>query len=834
MELAKLEEGKTGIILKVKGRGAFRKRLMEMGFVVGKAITVIKKAPFHGPVELSVMGTRIILRHEQAELIEVTDKEDLIPGLDASGTFDNEPYVRLAEKKGLISVALLGNPTSGKTSLFNHMTGLHEKVGNYGGVTVESKNVTFISEGTSYSVTDLPGTYSTTAFMISDSNVRDFILNEHPDILVNVIDAANLERSLYLTTELIDMDQKVVIALNVFGDSHDLLSHLDTDHLSLIMGIPIVAVDAGKGTGISELYRTVKQVHDDNHPHLRHIHIYYGQEIEEGIKKVQAAIRIPENQHITDFISSRFLAIKLLEKDVIARERIAICKNTEKIIEVAASESDRIKRTFAVNAENIITEARYGFINGALKETLKANVNDRFRKSEVIDSFFTHKFFGLPIFLFFMWLMFYTTFTVGSYPMSWIENGVDLLSSTVASAMNEGMLKDLLVDGIISGTGGVLVFLPNILILFFFISLMEDTGYMSRAVFIMDKAMHRIGLHGKSFIPLVMGFGCNVPAIMSTRILENRTDRIITILINPFISCNARLPVYILFITAFFPDYPGLMLFIIYLTGILVAVSTAILLRKTIFRQKELPFVMELPPYRAPSANSILRHMWEKGGQYLKKIGGVILIASVIFWTLSYFPRDVEYARDYDKWTREVTNSFNNRIAAIGTAFPDSIATLKTEHELVLQNIRLTKGAEHAEKSYIGRIGKTIEPLIAPLGFDWKIGVSIISGIPAKEIIVSTMGVLFQANDEHGADLVTKIREQRHTSPGMEGQPLFTPLIAFTFMIFVLLYFPCIGTISSISREAGSWKWGLFSVIYTFTLAWLVSFLVYRIGLFIL
>jgi ferrous iron transport protein B len=544
---------------------------------------------------------------------------------------------------------------------------------------------------------------------------------------------------------------------------------------------------------------------------VRHIHINYGTEIENSIGAIQSKIKIEENRAYTNIISARYLAIELLENDKEYSASISRCINSSEIIETAKKESRRLEKLFTDPIETVITDLRYGFISGALKETLKLNKVERVRKSKLIDNYLTDRYLGIPIFVFFMWLTFFTTFKLGGYPKQWLESGLAKLAALTGTILQDGLFKDFLIDGILGGVGGVIVFLPNIIILFLFISFMEDTGYMARAVFIMDKLMHKIGLHGKSFIPLFMGFGCNVPAIMATRIIESRRDRLVTMLITPFMSCSARLPVYILFISAFFAKSQGTVLFILYFLGILFAILSALLLKKVFFKSHEIPFVMELPPYRVPTGRSILKHVIFRTELYLKKIGGVILIASIIVWILSNFPRTVNYSRDYSREIDQIEKS----------DLPEK------EKAEIISGLHYEKKSEKQSLSFIGVIGRSIEPVMKPLGFDWRLSVSIISGLAAKEVVVSTLGVIFQADTSSGqASLVEKIQNQHDSS----GKPLFSPLVAFSFMLFILTYFPCIGVVAAINRESGAWKWPLFMVLYTTGIAWILSFIVYQTG----
>ncbi|MFO7873683.1 MAG: ferrous iron transport protein B [Bacteroidales bacterium] len=836
MTLFELQNGERGIITKVKGRGGFRRRIIEMGFVVGKTVQVVKKAPLRDPIEYNVMGYNVSLRRNEARLIEVIPEHDFKPEKESvfEGVFSTEKANTFRKPGSTINVALVGNPNSGKTTFFNHASGSRERVGNYGGVTVEAKEAVYNQRGYQFNITDLPGTYSISAYTPEEIFVRDFITEKLPDVVINIVDGSNLERNLYLTSQLIDMDLKVVMVLNMYDEMQARGDVLDYEALGKMIGIPIIPTVSSKGKGVNDVFDKVIEVYEDRDEVIRHIHINHGSIVEESVTKIQEPLKKEENAQLTDLVSSRFLAIKLLEGDKEAHKTIREeCPNHADILEVTNHESSKIEHEFGEPPESVITDLKYGFIAGALKETLQPARSEKRKSSEIIDTFLTHKLFGFPIFLFFMWVMFSATFFLGSYPMDWLEGGIESLNGFLDARMTAGPLKDLLMNGVVNGVGGVLVFLPNIMLLFFFISLMEDTGYMSRAVFIMDKLMHKIGLHGKSFIPLLMGFGCNVPAIMATRTLSNRNDRMLTMLINPFISCSARLPIYVLFISAFFADYQGTMLFLIYFTGILVAIGMALVLKKTIFRTKEAPFVMELPPYRIPTLRATTTHMWDKAVHYLKKIGGIILVASIIIWALGYFPNGSGYTEKMMERKEAIEADFTERKEALPSTDSLRIAQLEEEQEIALQNMESRLFLERQENSYIGTLGKTIQPVLAPLGFDWKMSISILSGVAAKEIVVSTIAVLYQVEESvqaHSQTLVEKIQGQTYSSGPNKGEPVFTPLVALSFMLFTLLYFPCIGVIATITRESGHWKWGLFTVVYTTLTAWVVSLIVYQVG----
>jgi ferrous iron transport protein B len=812
LTLYDLNEGEEGVILKIKGRGQFRQRLSEMGFVVGKKVGVIKKAPLRDPIEYKIMGYHISLRNSEAQLIEVDQDIKVTDYQQSNGVLISESEnSSWLEKTRHIQVALVGNPNSGKTTLFNFASGSKEKVGNYAGVTVDSKEATYKQSGYTFSIIDLPGTYSIKSYSPEEIYLRNYIFDNKPDIVVNVVDASNVERNLYLTSQLIDMGVQIVIALNMYDELEKKGDILDYISLGKLFGAPVMPTVSSKGKGIKELFDKIIEVYEIREPVVRHIHINYGTEIENSICAIQSKIKIEENRAFTNLVSARYLAIELLENDKEYSQSITRCINSKEIIDAGKKEFIRLEKLYSNPVETVITDLRYGFISGALKETLKINKVERLRKTKIIDNYLTNKYMGIPIFVFFMWLTFFTTFKLGGYPKHWMESGIGKLSGLLSGNLAPGIVRDFLVEALIGGVGGVIVFLPNIIILFMFISFMEDTGYMARAVFIMDRVMHKIGLHGKSFIPLFMGFGCNVPAIMATRIIESRRDRLITMLITPFMSCSARLPVYILFISAFFSKNQGSVLFLLYVLGVLFAILSALFLKRFFFRSQEIPFVMELPPYRVPTIRSIFKHVWFRTGLYFKKIGGVILLAAIIVWILSNFPRTVAYSRNYSEEISKVSKSelpLNKK--------DESVTKLKLEQK-----------SEKHSKSFMGIIGRSLDPVMRPLGFDWHLSVSILSGLAAKEVVVSTLGVIFQADNSSGKEsLVEKIQSQKDST----GKTMFTPLIAFSFMLFILTYFPCIGVVAAIRRESGSWKWAAFTVFYTTGIAWLLSFTVYQVG----
>ena len=819
MRLSELHTGEKGVIVKVMGRGAFRKRIIEMGFIRGKEVDVIQNAPLKDPIHYRVMGYDVSLRRNDAAMIEVISAAEYAKAqmsqqseersADSYILPSTEDLQALAIHKGkTINVALVGNPNCGKTSLFNFASGAHEHVGNYSGVTVDAKEGTFQQDGYTFRIVDLPGTYSLSAYTPEELYVRRHLSEEQPDVVINVLDASNLERNLYLTCQLIDMDVRSVIALNMYDELERSGNKFDYESLSRMIGTPIVPTISRTGFGIEDLFKRVIKVYEEEDPVIRHIHINYGEVLEKGITNVRHAIK--QNGNVAKSLSKRYLSIKLLEGDPEIERFIQTLPGSETIIEERDRNVIQIEELLLEDSETAFTNARYGFISGALRETYEQNKIKEATSTQIIDLFVTHKVLGFPIFILFMWIMFEATFRLGAYPMEWIENLVGWIGNFVRGNMSEGPLKDLLVDGIIGGVGGVIVFLPNILILYLFISFMEDSGYMARAAFIMDKIMHKMGLHGKSFIPLVMGFGCNVPAIMASRTIESRNSRMITMLVNPLMSCSARLPVYVLLAGAFFPNNASFILLSLYVCGILLAVVMARLFKRFLFKEEDVPFVMELPPYRMPTAKSIMIHMWEKAKQYLHKMGGVILVASIIIWFLGYFPRHSEMGDAFDKQIAEVEN-----------AELDS----KEKTETIAELERL-KNMEHQKNSYIGTIGQTIQPVLHPLGFDWKMSVSLLTGMAAKEVVVSTLSVLYTGDEEDSQVLSERIKQDLDE----EGNPVFTPLIALSLMLFVLIYFPCIATISAIVNESGSWKWGIFVIVYTCVLAWIVSFVVYQTG----
>lgn len=800
------------VIVKINGHGSFRRRIMEMGFVKGEIITVIKNAPLHDPIEYMVMGSHVSLRRSEASQIEVADVSEQTSAASIS-TFTEEIQNRIKEKSNIINVALVGNPNCGKTSFFNHATGLHEKVGNYSGVTVHAKIGTFQHNGYTINMIDLPGTYSITEYSPEELYVRQYITEENPDIVLNVVDASNLERNMYLTTQLIDMHVRIVMALNMYDEFEKSGSKLDYHYLGAMLGFKIVPTTAFKGVGIADVLDSIIDTYEDKADTHKHVHINYGTDIENEIARIKKEITV--NQDIVAKYSPRYLSLKLLEDDKTTLQIFENTVNYDDIKIVAERSRKHLREVHKEEPSEVITNAKYGFVRGALKETLQQPTEGKKSLSQRIDNILTNRWLGFPILFLFLYIMFQSTFSLGAIPQGWIEGGVATLSSWLLSVLPSGIVSDLVVGGIIEGVGSVLVFLPNILILFLFISIMEDTGYMARAAFIMDKLMHKIGLHGKSFIPLLIGFGCSVPAIMATRILENKKNRIMTMLIIPLMSCSARLPVYLLLVSAFFQKNQALILLGLYLIGILLAILVAFVMKKTVFKNDSEQFVLELPPYRMPSLRNLGIHIWERTAEYLKKISSVILIASVVIWALGYFPR-----------SSSQTEAVSDMIAMV-----EADETLSpTEQAEQIAALELHRSMLQKENSCIGKIGKTIEPIMQPLGFDWKMSVSLLTGFAAKEIVVSSLGILYKVDDAENITSLTKaLQNEVYATGPRAGQHVFTPLVAMAFMLFVLLYVPCTATIITCRKEFGR-KWAWVMSVYTLVLAWLVSFAVFQIG----
>ena len=814
MKLSELKAGEKGVIVKVLGHGGFRKRIIEMGFIKGKEVEVLLNAPLQDPVKYKLMGYEVSLRHQEAESIEVVNSEELrVKSEEYAATsassdtkvgdssffaldsaLHKDDYLQHAawKERRTINVALVGNPNCGKTSLFNYASGAHGHVGNYSGVTVDATEAHASFFGYEFNLTDLPGTYSLSCYSPEELYVREHLTEKMPDVVINVIDASNIERNLYLTTQLVDMNIRMVCALNMYDEFERRGDQVNLDTLSNLFGIPMIPTSFKSGEGVKDLFRTVIQVYEGANKWSRHLHINYGHEIEDGIAHIQKYLKADE--HITQHYSTRYLALKLLEHDSQVLDYLGKHMAGEQrmhdfheLTHARDRASARVKEETGNDSETAIIDAKYGFINGALKEAgfKTGTKKDTYRTTHMIDGVLSHKYLGFPIFFLLLYVMFETTFALGQYPMDWIEAFVAWAGDRVTATMAEGPLKAMLVDGVIGGVGSVIVFLPQILILYFFISLMEDSGYMARAAFIMDKLMHKMGLHGKSFIPLIMGFGCNVPAVMATRTIESRRSRIITMMVLPFMSCSARLPIYIMITGTFFSlQYRSWVMLSLYAIGIVMAVVVSKVFSTLVIKGEDTPFVMELPPYRWPTAKAIGRHTWEKGKEYLKKMGGIILVASIIVWALGYFPHNESLPRE-----------------------------------------------QQQEQSYIGRMGKAIEPIFTPQGFNWKLDVSLLAGVGAKEIVASTIGVLYSGDDSFADDEEFSDDNEKYTHlRQMMLQEGITPYAAYAYLIFILLYFPCIATIAAIKNETGSWRWATFAALYTTTVAWIMSAVVYQIG----
>lgn len=793
MFLSELQTGEEGVVVRVSGHGHFRKRIIEMGFIKGVKVQCMMNAPLNDPIKYRIMNFEVSLRRADAEKVEIVTLKEAeewanLNNGDASGlgkmeqppleVDDPRPAVeRLVEKKThTINVALVGNPNCGKTSIFNIAAHAHEHVGNYSGVTVDEKIGTFEYGGYTFNLCDLPGTYSLSAYSPEELYVRKHIVEKRPDIILNVVDGTNLERNLYLSTQLIDMDLAMVMALNMSDELEKSGDKLDVEQLSQLLGMPIIPTTGRNGKGIDTLFNAIIAVFEGREKHSRHIHVNHGQILEQQIDLLREELY---HHGFSDEISTRFLSIKLLENDSEMENFVQTKDDDGSIMKLRASIANEYQERNGQDIESALTDAKYGFVRGALAEVYQKNEKkNSHQTSDKIDSVLTHRWLSYPIFIVFMFITFFCTFFVGQYPMDWIDALFGWLGGLVENSMDEGPLRSLLVDGVIGGVGSVAVFLPNILILYLFISFMEDSGYMARAAFIMDKLMHKMGLHGKSFIPMIMGFGCNVPAIMATRTIEDRKSRLLTMLVIPMMSCSARIPTYVILVGAFFNRYAALILTGLYIIGMIMSVLMAKLFSRYVVKGESLPFVMELPPYRLPTAKAVGRHTWEKGKEYLKKMGTIILGASIIVWALGYFPNHDQYS------------------------------TVQ----------------EQMENSYLGKVGKTIEPVMRPCGFDWQQSISLLAGAAAKEVVASTMGVLYNSSDEELDEEDDSLRISQLVRNNM------TPLSAASMLIFVLLYMPCISTIIAIKNESGKWKWALFTVFYTIALAWVMSMLFFQIA----
>jgi ferrous iron transport protein B len=785
--LDRAEQNKSYIVVSISGGDEIKKRLLSMGFVPSAVFQVLSSGS-HGPVTVMIKGTRIALGRGIAGNIHISEKE-------GNG------------KKELV-VALAGNPNSGKTTIFNSLTGQRQHVGNYPGVTVETKEGICSYKNYTIRIIDLPGTYSLTPYSMEELVSRNFILNENPDVVVDVLDCSNLERNLYLATQFMEMQVPLILVFNKSDLTTLRGEKVDVNILSNLLGAPIVETIGHKGIGMERILETIVDVAEKCIV-ARKVTIGYGKELELEIEKIEALLQ--DSRPLVEKYNLRWLAVKVLEKDSAIRDDISkSAGNAEKIFSTAEKSGQIIKNIFGDSLETIMADKRYGFISGAHREASVLTVDDRHTVSDQIDRILTHRIIGIPFFVAVMWLIFYLTFSLGEYPVHWIELAFKSAGDFLGRNFPDGPLKSLLADGIIGGVGGVVSFLPSIMILFLGIAFLEDSGYMARAAFIMDHLMHKIGLHGKSFIPLLIGYGCTVPAYMASRTLESRKDRLITMHITTFMSCNARIPVYVLIIGTFWPEHSASVMFALYFLGATIAIISAKLLRKARFRGESAPFVMELPPYRMPTLKGMFVHMWDRAWMYLRKAGTLILGFSVLLWFLTGFPKDQEFQSAHAKKMEEYRSALDK--GQMDRKAFDAAAE-KAGHE---------KAAEELGYSFAGRAGKMIEPLLRPLGFDWKTSVAVFSGFAAKEIVVSTLGTFYSVESASGDS--EPLREH------LRKDPAFTPLVGLSLMVFILLMFPCVSALAVFYRESGSLQEVLFQMTYTTALAWIMSFIVYQGG----
>ena len=783
-------------------------------------------------------------------------------------------------EKGQIRIALAGNPNCGKTTMFNNITGAKQHVGNYAGVTVEKKEGYKKFDGHELLFIDLPGTYSLTARSLDELVARNVIVNDNPDVIVNVLDASNLERNLYLAAQLLELEKPMVIALNMSDVAEDMGIKYDLKKMAEMTGATIVSTVGRTNIGTKELLEaTVSVAASQKAPGVT---INYGDLLEGKISELVEALK----QAGTVTYPLRWVAVKLLEKDADVIGKVMRFENTEAVIEKAKAIREEIKDQ--VDLDVVFQEYRHRFAVDVYNTCLTQAPTQLETRSDRYDKILTHRILGLPIFMVVMWLLFNFVNTVGAIPQGWIEDGFTALQAWVITVIPEGQLQSLISDGIIAGVGAVLSFVPLILLLFLGISFLEDTGYMARAAFVIDRVMRACGLHGKSFIPLLLGFGCSVPSVMGARILDNYKDRMVTILITPFMSCSARLPVYTLFAAAFFPpEWAGTVVFGVYALGIVFGIVFAKIFRKYLFAGEAEPFVMELPPYHLPTLKATLTHMFERGIMYLKKAGTFILAASILVWFITTYPMDVEYSKDYDALHDQVAQTYEMKdaetLAHFGIATdeqkdqvneivdnmkstvadattqaedageaapeieveddseaPELFNDIKDQNEQLFpvawamyknsvnlddenQKIDEQKNSEKLEQSYAAMFGKAINPVLKPLGFDWKIGVSLVAGLAAKEVVVSTLGTIYAVGGDTD--------HPQALTDYLQNDPHFTPLIALTLMLFILIYPPCIAALAVIKRETGSWKWMLFMFCYENAFAWIACFIFYNIGL---
>ena len=699
-----------------------------------------------------------------------------------------------------MTVALAGNPNSGKTTIFNNITGARQHVGNYAGVTVERREGFRRFQGQDLLLVDLPGTYSLTANSLDEIVARNVIIDEKPDLIVNILDASNLERNLYLALQLLELERPLVLALNMTDMAEKAGIRINSDVLRTRLGVPVVKLIGNRNQGTEELLQTV--VESSKRTIYRPFSIDYGAKIEAAIVEVTEAL-----QNLTHVkFPIRWLAVKLLENDTEVQASLLKIEGGSAVAAIVARVRNKTAVLLGEELEIAMAEARYRVVADIVAEFVDSSGRQEQTVSDRIDRVLTHRVLGLPLFFGIMWLLFNVVFTVGEIPQGWIEDAVKWFSDLVSANLAEGELRSLLVDGIIGGVGSVLTFLPSILLLFFGIALLEDTGYMARAAFVMDRVMRAVGLHGKSFIPLLLGFGCSVPAVMGARTLENKSDRMVTILVSPLMSCSARLPVYTLLIAAFFSEnVAGSVLFSIYFLGISLAILMALVFRKWMFPGASEPFIMEMPPYHLPTLRSIAIHMWERSILYLKKAGTLILAASILIWFITNYPANVEYSKDYDAAKMQITEQYDEEAA-----------------KPLLAQLDQEQAGEKLALSYAGQFGHFIEPVIKPLGFDWKMGVGLVSAVAAKEVLVSTLATIYSVGDVE--------EDSQSLQEALAADAAFSPLVAFSLMVFTLIYSPCLAVLAVVRRETNSWKWPAFSFVYSTTLAWIMSFVVYQGG----
>lgn len=823
MKLTELEIEEGFVVDKVATEGEIRQRIIEMGFTPGAKGWIVRKAPLGDPIEVHIMDYEISLRNSEAKGIEVSKseveikKDRILKSSDTkkekleldSNLIENREdiykKIKVPSNNTKLKVAIAGNPNCGKTTIFNALTGANYKVANYPGVTVERREKDMIYNGYTYDLIDLPGVYSLSAYSQDEVVACDVLLNEKPDFIIDVIDATNLERNLYLTLQLIELGIPIVCVLNMYEFAEKNGVKINEKILTDILRLPFIKVYGNKYESVLLILDKIEDMYKSGNKLNKDAAMRYGETVEKSIKTITDNMQ----GDLSD-LHKRWLAIKTFEKDERAIHSIRReCSNGGEVIETVNKEIIKLESSENAKSDSIMANKRYSYIRGALQEAVKKDNIRAFNFTEAADVVFLNKWLGIPIFLVVLWLIFKVTFTLGAYPQEWIDMGISALSDFVGGLLEGSpLIQSLVVDGIIGGVGAVLSFFPLVLILFVGISFLEDCGYMARAAFLMDKVMHRLGLHGQSFIPLFLGFGCSIPATMAARTLRNKKDRIVTVLITTFMSCGARVPVYLMFTAAFFsPKIAPTIMFSIYIIGVITAFIIAFILRKALFKGEETPFVMELPPYRAPRAKAVLRHMFDRGWMYIKKAGTYVFAASVIIWALMTFPQ-------YEPNEQEEVSLREQAIAIASEQELDieDEEIINTEYDKVLSS-------EGLRRSYAGQIGRFIEPIIKPLGFDWRIGIALVAGGAAKEVLVSTIAQIVRVDEEDEASLTELL----------QNDPVFNPIVAYSLLLFVLLYFPCFAAIGVMGAEIGN-KWIPFIVVYTLAVAWIVSFVFYQIA----